>query len=142
MREWVDHTVDRIRALQPWKVLEIGCGTGLLLFRIAPDCSRYVGTDFSRSALDYIRSVSSDSQQKLPQVTLLHRLADDFADFERESFDTVILNSVVQYFPDVTYLVRVLEGAVKLVEPGGYIFVGDVRNLALHRLFHVVAEFY
>ena len=36
VKEWVDYTVDRILALQPKHLLEIGCGTGLLLFRISP----------------------------------------------------------------------------------------------------------
>ncbi|MGG6267240.1 amino acid adenylation domain-containing protein [Leptolyngbya sp. AN03gr2] len=43
MQEWVDSTVERILALQPKRVLEIGCGTGLLLFRVAPQCLEYVG---------------------------------------------------------------------------------------------------
>ncbi len=30
MREWVEQTVNRIQALQPQRLLEIGCGTGLL----------------------------------------------------------------------------------------------------------------
>jgi methylase of polypeptide subunit release factors len=47
MQEWVEQTVARIRALTPQKVLEIGCGTGLLLSRIAPNCQEYVGIDFS-----------------------------------------------------------------------------------------------
>ncbi len=47
MREWVNNQVARILALQPSRVLEIGCGTGLLLFRIAPHCTQYCGTDFS-----------------------------------------------------------------------------------------------
>uniref|UniRef100_UPI0024A7A4D6 hypothetical protein n=1 Tax=unclassified Streptomyces TaxID=2593676 RepID=UPI0024A7A4D6 len=38
MREWRDSTVDRIKALHPRRVLEIGVGTGLLLAKIAPDC--------------------------------------------------------------------------------------------------------
>ena len=54
MREWVETTVARILALQPRRVLEIGCGTGLLLYRIAPHVERYVGTDFSQTALDAI----------------------------------------------------------------------------------------
>jgi hypothetical protein len=42
----------------------------------------------------------------------------------------VILNSVVQYFPTIDYLMNVLEGAVKVVRPGGSIFIGDVRNFS------------
>ena len=54
--------------------------------------------------------------------------------------DTVILNSVVQYFPDIDYLLEVLRGAVALVRDGGRIFVGDVRHLGLLRTFHASVE--
>ena len=59
MREWVEQTVKRILSLRPQKVLEIGCGTGLLLLRLARHCTRYVGTDFSPIALDYIEQTLS-----------------------------------------------------------------------------------
>src|SRR5262249_18595498 len=47
MVEWRSATVDRILALQPRRVLEIGAGSGLVLSQIAPHCERYVGTDMS-----------------------------------------------------------------------------------------------
>ncbi|WP_189413831.1 alpha/beta fold hydrolase, partial [Streptomyces griseoviridis] len=50
-------------------------------------------------------------------------------------FDTVVLNSVVQYFPGARYAVEVLRKAVRLLAPGGRIFVGDVRDLRHHRTF-------
>ncbi|MGH3368766.1 MAG: AMP-binding protein, partial [Nocardioidaceae bacterium] len=52
MREWLDATVEAILSLRPRRVLEIGCGTGMVLFAVAPHCERYVGTDFSPVALD------------------------------------------------------------------------------------------
>ena len=36
MREWVDETVSDLSALRAARVLEIGCGTGLLLLRAGP----------------------------------------------------------------------------------------------------------
>ena len=36
MREWVDITVSEITSFHPAQILELGCGTGLLLLRIAP----------------------------------------------------------------------------------------------------------
>ncbi len=45
MREWVEQTVARIQSFQPQQVLELGCGTGMLMFRIAPQCSLYWGWD-------------------------------------------------------------------------------------------------
>jgi ubiquinone/menaquinone biosynthesis C-methylase UbiE len=136
MREWVEHTVARILALRPRRVLEISCGTGLLLWRIAPHCDHYCGTDFSAAALRSLRHQLEQTGRALPQVTLLERRADDCSAFAEGSFDTIILNSVVQYFPSIDYLVRVLEAVVPLVTPGGHIFVGDVRSLPLLVAFH------
>jgi amino acid adenylation domain-containing protein/non-ribosomal peptide synthase protein (TIGR01720 family) len=135
MRAWVEATVARIHALRPRRVLEIGCGTGLLLFRIAPGCEHYVGTDFAQAALDHIRQQSPPAH-----VTLLRRSADDFSELPAASFDLVILNSVVQYFPNVDYLGRVLAGAAQIIAPGGRIFVGDVRSLPLLEAFHTSVE--
>src|SRR5262249_2522220 len=45
MLEWRAVAVDRILALQPQRVLEIGVGSGLVLSQIAPMCEEYWGTD-------------------------------------------------------------------------------------------------
>ncbi len=140
MREWLDDKVQAILALQPSRILEIGCGTGLLLFQIAPHTSQYQGTDFSKVALDYIEQQLTKLEQKLPQVSLCQRMADDFEELDAQAFDAVILNSVAQHFPNINYLIRVLEGAVKVVAPGGFIFVGDVRSLPLLEAFHTSVE--
>jgi len=140
MREWVDETVKRILSLGPQRVLEIGCGTGLLLFRLAKHCARYVGTDFSPIALDYIQQTLSLRNEDLPQLELRQRRADDFEGIEPGAFDLIILNSIVQYFPGIDYLVRVIEGAVKVVKPGGFIFIGDVRSLPLLEAFHLAVQ--
>ena len=139
MREWVERTTERILALRPRRVLEIGCGTGLLLFRLAPGCERYVATDFSRGAVEYLeRAVAA--RGGMPQVSLRQGAADDLAGLESESFDAVVLNSVVQYFPGVEYLLQVLEGAVRVVAPGGAIFLGDVRSLVLLEAYHASVQ--
>jgi amino acid adenylation domain-containing protein/non-ribosomal peptide synthase protein (TIGR01720 family) len=142
MSAWVESTVERILALRPRRVLEIGCGTGLLLFRIAPSCERYIGTDFSPAALSYIQQQLNRLEIDLSHVTLRQSTADDFEAVAGEAFDAVILNSVVQYFPSGDYLVRVLEHAARLVLPGGFIFVGDVRNLRLLKAFHTSVQLY
>ena len=140
MREWLDLTIERILALQPQRVLEIGCGTGLLLFRIAPHCAQYWGADFSQIALDSIEQQLRSGEHNLPQVKLLHKEAQDFEGIEPESFDLVIINSVVQYFPSADYLLGVLSQAAKVVRKGGSIFIGDVRNLALLKAFHLSVQ--
>jgi amino acid adenylation domain-containing protein len=139
MREWVDETVTRIMALKPQNVLEIGCGTGLLLARIAPHCERYTGTDFSETALNHNRQMC-EQLDHLGHVILHQRFADDFSGFEANQFDTILLNSVIQYFPDISYLERVIAGALRVLKPGGFVFIGDVRHHDLLETFHTSVQ--
>jgi amino acid adenylation domain-containing protein len=141
MQEWVEYTVAQILELQPKKVLEIGCGTGLLLFRIAPHCEQYWGTDYSQEVLQHLQQMKQ-SRPELGHVTLLQQMADDFEGIEAKAFDTVIINSVVQYFPSIDYLMNVLEGAIHAVKPGGFIFLGDIRSLPLLEAYHTSVELY
>jgi len=142
MSEWVDTTVRRVLDLKPRRVLEIGCGTGLILFRVAPTCTSYSGIDISTVALEGIRRQLDLRQVALPQVTLSHRAAHELGEFEPNAFDTVILNSVTQLFPSVAYLLDVLGRVVDLVEPGGRVFVGDVRSLPHLEMLHTSIQLF
>ena len=141
VREWVEHTVERILSLQPNRLLEIGCGTGLLLFRIAPECHHYYATDISGEAIRYLEGQTGNSELA-SSVVLRQTAADELAEIVKESFDTAISNSVIQYFPNIDYLVEAIETAVKLVEPGGQIFLGDVLSLPLLEAFHTSVQLY
>jgi len=141
MREWVDETVARIKTLNPQHVLEIGCGTGLLLARLAPQCAIYIGMDFSEIALNYTNQMCQQVAA-LNHVCLLARLADDMSGFEEGQFDTIIINSVIQYFPDAAYLEKVVVGALPLLKPGGRFFIGDVRHFGLLESFHTSVQIY
>ncbi|GAB3211884.1 hypothetical protein GCM10027294_35930 [Marinactinospora endophytica] len=136
MREWRDATVERIRALRPRRVLEIGVGTGLLMAGLAPHCESYWGTDFSAPAIEGLRRGIARDPALARRVELRVCAADELGGLPAGFFDTVVINSVTQYFPNNGYLTRVLAGAAGLLAPGGAIFVGDVRDLRLARPFH------
>ena len=141
VHEWMDQTVERILALQPTRVLEIGSGgSGLMLFRIGRNCTQYCATDISENALHILQQQFNKLGQDLPGVSFIQKAADDFTAINTDTFDTVFIVSVAQYFPSVDYLLKVLEGAVKVVEPGGFIFLGDVRNLCLLEAFHTSVQ--
>ena len=135
MREWRDATVDRILALRPERVLEIGVGSGLLLWKIAPHCLIYWGTDFSSAAIHSLREKVEQNSTLRERIKLCVQAADVMEGLPGGFFDTIVLNSVIQYFPNVEYLIGVVQGAMKLLAPGGRLFVGDIRNLSLLRCF-------
>src|SRR4029079_6845967 len=122
---------------------EIGCGTGLLLFRVAPKCETFHGTDVSQRALDFLEKQMQRPDLRLPQVSLECRAANDFDGVKDDRlFDAIVINSVTQYFPDLEYLVEVLAGALRRVRPGGSIFLGDIRNFRLLEAFHTSVELF
>ena len=135
MQNWLQSTLDCIGALRPRKVLEIGCGVGLLLAQLAPSCEVYRGTDLSGVALQHLRSWLR-TRAELQHVQLEQCSALELQEATPGTYDTVILNSVVQYFPDIEYLRTLLKRVISWVSRGGQIFVGDVRHLGLLRVFH------
>ncbi|MDT9696850.1 non-ribosomal peptide synthetase [Streptomyces sp. P17] len=136
MREWREATVQRIRELGSHRrVLEIGVGSGLILSRIAPGCESYWGTDLSSEAIEALRARTG-----IPGVELRAQPAHDTTGLPEGHFDTVVLNSVAQYFPSADYLTDVLRAVSGLLAPGGRIFVGDVRNLRLLRTLRAAVE--
>ncbi|MEM1168725.1 MAG: amino acid adenylation domain-containing protein [Cyanobacteria bacterium P01_H01_bin.35] len=142
VREWVDYTVKRILSLRPNRVLEIGCGTGMLLFKIAPHCSLYYGTDISKEAICYIER---QLKKNFPIASVkLNKISADAVEkideLQVERFDLVVINGVVSLFPSMDYLVDVLEKATSLVGSTGMIFVGDVLSLPLLETFHTSVQ--
>ena len=110
----------------------------MLLYRLAPHCVEYWATDISGVAIDRLDSLLADTP--LRQVRLLQRRAEDLHDLPDEHFDAVVLNSVVQYFPSVEHLRRVLDDVLRLVARNGIVFVGDVRHYHLLEAFHTTVE--
>ncbi|GBD54546.1 non-ribosomal peptide synthetase [Microcystis aeruginosa NIES-298] len=141
MQEWVDQTVSRILGNQPpQRVLEIGCGSGLLLFRVAKHCQEYWGADYSAATINNLEHLCSTIEGLEGKVKLLHRTADDFTGIPQATFDRVVINSVVQYFPSVDYLLQVIAGAVKAIADQGKIFLGDIRSLSLLEPYHAAVQ--
>ncbi len=105
-------------------MLEIGVGSGLILSRIAPGCEEYWGTDLSEEAVRALRAQVDAVPGLAGRVHLSARPAHDTDGLPKEFFDTVVLNSVAQYFPGAGYLADVLARRRRTAGP---------RRAALHR---------
>ncbi|WP_415624192.1 amino acid adenylation domain-containing protein, partial [Mycobacterium intermedium] len=134
MREWRTAAVERIRGLRPARVLEIGVGSGLLLTHLAPGCLEYWATDFSEPTIQTLQTATA-AQPWGDRVRLRVQSAHEADGLPQGYFDVVVLNSVIQYFPNAGYLLDVLALAMRMLAPGGSVVLGDVRNLSLLQAF-------
>lgn len=135
LREGIDLVVRQVMAHRPKTILEIGCGTGMLLFQFAERVERYLATDLSRNALDHI-AASLKNNPHADRVTCFHCDASDLGAVPVEEADMVVINSVAQYFPGIDYLTGLIETLARRLPPKARIYIGDVRDLRLLRAFH------
>ncbi|WP_223217596.1 condensation domain-containing protein, partial [Paraburkholderia phenoliruptrix] len=129
MQEYIDNTVQKLRPfLSPTtRVLEVGCGSGLTMFAVAPLVASYFGTDLSPAIIEKDRRVARE--RGLDNVTLAAMPAHAVGAIDSGPFDVIVMNSVVQLFSSHQYLRSVLRSCVSLLAEGGVIFVGDVMDL-------------
>ncbi|MEJ0000654.1 MAG: class I SAM-dependent methyltransferase [Verrucomicrobiota bacterium] len=129
--EWLASSLERVRALAPKRVLEIGCGSGQLLLRLAPEVEEYWGIDYAKSAVDALNEHLESSGLARPGIRVLAQAADKLEGVPAGHFDTIVINSVAQYFPDGDYFARVLAQALIAAAPQARIYVGDVQSFSL-----------
>ena len=138
MAAWADAAFAQVRRPAPATVLDLGCGTGMVLVRAAAAGMEVTGTDASARVLGALAArLAADPLIDDARVRLVEAFADDLTAVAGETVDLVVVNSVVQYFPDAEYLGRVLDGALGRLRPGGHLLVGDVRSLPLLEAFHL-----
>ncbi|MCD9026222.1 AMP-binding protein [Cohnella silvisoli] len=120
------------------KALEIGCGSGLILFALAEAFDEYTGLDPSPLTQEANRKSLNESNRD--RIRLLTRFADEISEMEDNSYDLVLLPSTIQFFPDYLYLNNVLREAVRLVRPGGALIVADILDESTKEDFRASLE--
>jgi len=106
------------------RVLEIGCASGISMFRLAPKVGFYHGTDLSGEILSWTeREVKRTG---LDNIRLEHLPAHEVDRLTERDFDLVIINSVIQCFSGHNYLRDVLRKSLDLMKDRGFIFLGNL----------------
>ena len=131
MTEWLKCTIDLIKQFSPSTILEIGSGTGLLLFEMAKHFDKYYGIDNSQEAINYLNRVIDSRKELANNVELYVKGADEIRDLNVNDVDTVIVNSVTQYFPNLQYLEQTIIDSIEKIENIGFVILGDLRNYEL-----------
>ncbi|KAL7773083.1 hypothetical protein CFE70_003047 [Pyrenophora teres f. teres 0-1] len=136
MNEWLDDTIATMRnGRRPGHVLEIGSGTGMILFNLGDELQTYIGLDPSRNAVNFVEKTARSMPALAGRVRMHKATAADVGQLERPiAANLVVTNSVVQYFPSQDYLFKVVQELVVL-ESVQTLFFGDIRSYALYQEF-------
>lgn len=128
MQEYVGNAVNKIKEYLPQdsNVLELGCGSGLTTFALAPYARTYTAMDLSSSIIERNRQIAKKSS--FNNIEFSVSTAHSFNKFETE-LDAVVINSVIHCFPSYGYLKVVLQKAIDSLKEGGIIFLGDLLDI-------------
>jgi amino acid adenylation domain-containing protein len=131
MAEYGDNILKKLTPYfhKEMRVLEIGCASGISMYRIAPHVGLYYGTDLSSVIIRKNRErIEAEGHGNIRLACLPAHRVDDI---EENDFDLIIINSVIQCFHGHNYLENVLRKAVDKLADKGLLFIGDIMNADL-----------
>lgn len=136
--EWLRSSIERIKALNPKQIYEIGSGAGQILYELADDVEFYFATDYAATAIAKLDETLRSNPEKWGHVQAGVASADDFSAVIHKKFDLILLHSVAQYFPNGEYLVDVIQKAITAIEGSGCIFIGDMQGKNTLEMCHAI----
>ncbi len=117
------------------RVLDIGCGSGVVARALIDAADCYTGIDLARNELGRVEVLANDGR-----VTVHQLAAADICFLEGERFDLICLNSVVENFPGYNYLRKVLDLAVERLADDGVLFIGAAWDLGKRDAFRTALK--
>ncbi|GMR06283.1 MAG: bifunctional 3-demethylubiquinone 3-O-methyltransferase/2-octaprenyl-6-hydroxy phenol methylase [Gammaproteobacteria bacterium] len=130
--EWIN----KLAPLAEKKVIDIGCGGGILSESMAALGADVTGIDMAPTPLQVAKLHLKESGQKVnyQQITAEH-MANDHAD----EFDVVTCMEMLEHVPDPASVVK---ACAQLVKPGGIVFLSTInRNPKSFAMAIVGAEY-
>ncbi|MDO6569075.1 bifunctional 2-polyprenyl-6-hydroxyphenol methylase/3-demethylubiquinol 3-O-methyltransferase UbiG [Alteromonas sp. 1_MG-2023] len=118
------------------KVVDIGCGGGILAESMAKAGAEVVGLDMASASLEIAKLHGLESGVKVDYHCVT---AESFADSHAGKFDVVTCMEMLEHVPDPASVVR---ACAKLAKPGGHVFFSTLnRNIKSYLMGIVGAEY-
>lgn len=110
--------VNKLSLTENHRLLDVGCGSGLLLSHLSPFCKTIHGVDYSDEMVRKAKIL-------LPQGSF-HQSEASKLDFENGQFDRVLSYSIFHYFPSYEYALQTIKELIRVTEKDGIVLVGDL----------------
>lgn len=125
--------IDRIAQLAGKRVLDVGCGGGILSESMALRGAEVTGIDMGEAPLKVakLHSLESGVQVRYQRIT-----AEEMALEHPESFDIVTCMEMIEHVPDPASVVK---ACAQMVKPGGYLFLSTLNRNPKSYLFAILA---
>ena len=131
--EWINGLVP----LQGKKVLDVGCGGGILTDAMARAGAQALGIDLATKSLKVAQLHALEAQT--PNVQYREVAVEALAAEQPESFDVVTCMEMLEHVPDPSSIVR---ACAQLVKPGGHVFFSTLNRNAKSFVFAIVGAEY
>ncbi|MBS1185874.1 MAG: ubiquinone biosynthesis O-methyltransferase [Proteobacteria bacterium] len=128
--------IDTLAPLAGKKVLDVGCGGGILAEAMAGTGATVSGIDLSEKALKVAKLHLFESGRS---VDYQHVSAEDYAAQHAGEFDIVTCMEMLEHVPDPA---SVVAACSRLVKPGGWVFFSTLNRNAKSYLFAVIGAEY
>ena len=129
--------IDDIVPLAGKRVLDIGCGGGILADAMARKGAEVLGIDLAGKALKVAQLHALEAQTQ--GVSYREVSAETLAAEQPESFDVVTCMEMLEHVPDPSSVVR---ACATLVKPGGHVFFSTINRNAKAFVFAIVGAEY
>ena len=130
---WIENLIP----LKCLRVLDVGCGGGILADAMARKGADVLGIDLASKALKVAQLHALEAQTE--GVTYKEISAEALAVEQPETFDVVTCMEMLEHVPDPSLVVQ---ACAKLVKPGGHVFFSTINRNAKAYLFAIVGAEY
>ncbi len=128
--------IDTVADIDGKRVLDVGCGGGILSESMAAKGAEVIGIDLGEKALKVAQLHSLETGIKVDYRLLsVEALADEMP----QSFDVVTCMEMLEHVPDPA---AVIEACARLVKPGGHVFFSTINRNPKAYLFAVIGAEY